>query len=71
MDDDHEDHKIETHYVRMHMDEEYATNITERKFVALACEADKEHINSQGLYYNMDSADDGESQCEKTYVDDD
>ena len=44
VDDDCQDHKIETHYASMHMDEEYATNIVEREAGASICEANQEHI---------------------------
>jgi len=69
--DHRENYKSETHNVDMYIDEENATNITEREFEASMCETEQEHINSQGLNCNMEGADDSESHHDDTHVDDD
>jgi len=45
-------------------------NIAKREVKAFLCEIEQEHINNQGLHYNVDYADDGESHCDETHVDD-
>ena len=55
----------------MHMDEEDVTNIVEREVEAYVCEAEKEHINVQGLDCNVDGEGDSETHCDKTHVDGD
>ena len=71
VDDGGQDHKIETHYASMHMDEEDATNIAEREAVACVCKTEQEKIYAQGLHCNVHDTDDGESHCDETHVDDD
>lgn len=34
------------------------------------CEVEQEHINARGLHCNVDGANNGESHCDKTHVDD-
>jgi len=46
VDDGCENHKIETHYTSMHVDEEDATKIAKREVEAFVCEAEQEHINA-------------------------
>ena len=45
VDDDCQDHKIETHYARMNVDEEYATKIAKREAKAFACEIEQEKMD--------------------------
>jgi len=71
VDDGCQDHTIETHYVSMHMDEDDATKTAEREAVASVCETEQEKINARELHCNVNDADDDESHCDETYVDDD
>ena len=71
VDDGCQGHKIKTHYASIHMDEEDATKIAEREEGASVCEAEQEHINAQGIHCSVDDADDYESPCDETHVDDD
>jgi len=71
VDDSCQNHKIETHYASMHMDEEDTTKIVEREAGAFVCETEQEQINALGLHYNMDDIDGVESHCDQTHVDED
>ena len=53
----------------MHMDEEYATEIAERKVEAFVCETEQDHINAQAFHCNMDGADDGETHYASMHMD--
>ena len=66
-----QNHKIETRYESIHMEEEDATKIAEREVAASVCETEQEHINAQRFHCNVDGANVGVSHCDETHVDDD
>lgn len=70
VDDGCQDHKIETHYASMHMDEEGAIKIAEREAGASVCKTKQDQINAQGLHCHVDDTNDGESHCGEIHVDD-